>query len=63
MSIYLDAVLESENYTPIFNGVREATISFLQERKDDPEVQTARVVIGETLRIYTVEEYLNIFAR
>lgn len=65
MSVYLDAVLEtdSDRYTPIFNGVREATIAFLKDRLDDEEVMSSRVCVGETLRLYTVEEYLNIFAR
>jgi hypothetical protein len=60
--VYLDAVLESKNYTPIFNGVRQATIAFIQARMDDEEVLSARVCVGENLRLYPIDQYLAIYA-
>jgi hypothetical protein len=61
--MYLDAVLNGENYSVIFNGRREATIAFIKARMDDEEIMTSKVCIGENMRLFTIEEYLNIYAR
>lgn len=55
---YFDAVLNTE-YDPIFNGTPEETKAFLKEHGETYKQQGARVCHGSTLRIVSIDEYLN----
>lgn len=55
--MYLDCVVNNEKeMKPIFNAMPQDVKNWLAENAVGPET---RVVIGKTLKVVTVNEYLN----
>lgn len=56
--MYFDAVL-NEDYKPIFNGSPNEVKQWLEDNKNDEEVQKSVVCLGRTLTYTSVDNYLN----
>lgn len=57
MPMYFDAVIHDDDCV-LFNGTPEEVKKFIEDNKDDPDMQTARVCLGENLTFTSLENYL-----